>query len=469
MKTIFISIFSGIEVKNLLRTTVARSLLADEAVRLVLLATGGAERAAHFRREFSHPRIIVESVPAYRPCGADALFQTLSFYALNTATTRWRAGLVARSTGRFFHYPFALALHWLLGNSWTIRLLRFCDCLFVRRHLYTELFERYAPRAIVCANLFDAMEVHLLREARARGAATVGYINSWDRVTARSVLRDVPDQFIVFNNFLRDELVRYQAVPHKLISVCGIPQCDSFFRPAALAETAATYGVALRPLRPRAEFLQSIGFSENARFIFYAPMGPSFSESDWDIIDLLLRLERENRLGGARLFVRFPPNDAVNEAELRKRPALHSYLPGVRLSAVRGADWDMPFEDLLRLQETLLYASAVVNYTSSIAIDASIFDKPVVGIHFETHVAADSRRMPTGYYHMEHYRRVISTGAIVLAYSPKELESLIFHLLENPSLQREERARLVRAQCPFADGRSGERIAGVILRVANGL
>ncbi len=469
MKTIFISAFSGIEVKNLLRTGVAARLLADPEVQLVLVTTDEPERVAHYRKEFAHPRIIVAPVPRYRAAGADAFFRALSFLLLRTPTTYWRAGLVGRALRRPFHAFITRALHFVLGRKYAIRLARFLDRVLVCRNDYEDLFVKYSPNVIVCANLFDEKELHLLREAKRRGVPTVGYINSWDKVTARAVLRDLPDQFIVFNETIRGELVVHHAVPRKRIAVCGIPQYDFFFRPNAIAESAALYGQRIRTLRSREEFLRALGLGAGERLVCYAPMGARFSECDFDMIDVLCAFEKDGSMGGAKLFVRFPPNDAVDKTELVRRPNLRCYLPGIRFSAKRGADWDMSFEDMLLLHETLAYASAVVGYASSIAVDAALFGVPFVGVDFETRVVLDSRRAPTEYYKMHHFQKALATGSIALASSPSALADEIARALAHPEERAAARKCLVEMQCAFTDGRASERVAAVISRAARGL
>ena len=62
-----------------------------------------------------------------------------------------------------------------------------------------------------------------------------------------------------------------------------------------------------------------------------------------------------------------------------------------------------------------------------------------------------------------HYKNALDTGAITLVKSKEELISALNSYFLNPSLLKSERARLVREQCAFTDGSSGERIANYLL------
>ena len=58
-KIIFLTIFEGVEAKNLLRTSVLPTLLTDPAVRIVLF-TKSLEKVEYYKKEFSDPRLIYE-------------------------------------------------------------------------------------------------------------------------------------------------------------------------------------------------------------------------------------------------------------------------------------------------------------------------------------------------------------------------------------------------------------------------
>ena len=63
MKTIFITSFEGVETKNVLRTSIFRTLLDDPEIRVVIF-TRDPEHVRYHRQELGeNPRIIYETVP----------------------------------------------------------------------------------------------------------------------------------------------------------------------------------------------------------------------------------------------------------------------------------------------------------------------------------------------------------------------------------------------------------------------
>jgi len=132
-------------------------------------------------------------------------------------------------------------------------------------------------------------------------------------------------------------------------------------------------------------------------------------------------------------------------------------------SEERGIDWDLNFDDLRHLKNTLYHMSLIVCYASSISVDAAIFDKPVININFEIRPNELMVKSPTQFYRMTHYKKALETGGIKMAESSEKLLEWINRYINNPEVDREGRGRLVREQCQFTDGKSGERIGNFIL------
>ncbi|MBI4992214.1 MAG: CDP-glycerol glycerophosphotransferase family protein [Candidatus Harrisonbacteria bacterium] len=438
IKTLFLTIFEGAEARNLLRTSVAPTLLSDPEVRIVLF-TKSPDRVEYYKKEFSDPRLIYEVVAPIKVEGLDKFFAFLKFLLLKTETTDLR-----RSS------RFSLFASWLLARPAVRRMVRFLDYHLVRNSAYSRYFDAYKPDAVLLAHLFDEPEIHLLREAKKRRVKTIGFVNSWDKVTARCILRLLPDKAVVFNDVVKKEMMEHNEMAEKDIFVSGLPQYDSYFMD--------------KNYTSREVFFNKLNLDPRKKLIVYAPLGRTCGESDWDIIDLLYRLRDSGRFGdGADLLVRFQPNDFLDEAELKKRPHLKYDYPGTRFSSTRGIDWDMNAEHLKHLRDTLHHMSLLVCYASSVSIDAAIFDKPIININFETRKPDSFEESSTKYYSFTHYKKALATGGIRLASSEEELVAAIKEYLADSSPDREGRKRLVREQCQFVDGKAGERIGKFIL------
>lgn len=447
MKTIFITIFQGVEAKNILRTDIARILLADPDIRLVCL-TDSEAKASFYRKEFSHERILYEVVPRPSSRGLDSFFLWLKFQMLRTETTALRRTMRYEDKKNPFFYYGGFFLNWFFARPFFLRCARFLDFYLVKNNTFDRYFDAYKPSGVFMAHLFDELEIHLLRAAKKRGIRTIGFINSWDKVTARSIIRLLPNALIVFNDIVKQELMRHDAVNATDVFISGIPQYDPYFKKA--------YG-------SREDFFKKIGVDSQKKLIVYAPMGKAFSGSDWDMIDMLYEQNKGGVLGSdVAILIRFQPNDFIQEEELKKRPWLLYDYPGIRFSAKRGVDWDMSSHDLQHLANTLAHMSLLVCYASSMSIDAAALDKPVINIDFELR-KMPLAKSPTQFYRMEHYKNAIRSGGIRFVREEHELVGWMRRYLEHPELDKEGRKRLVQEQCFYTDGESGKRIGNFIL------
>ncbi len=452
MKTIFITSFEGVETKNLLRTSILSTILRSPDVRIVLF-THTQERVIYHKKEFGEKGIVYEVVPRQRVTGLDRLFQKLKFTLLRTETTDIRRRMKYETDKRFIAYEVTMAANLLFARKFVRLLFRFFDYHLIRNDYYDAYFKKYNPAGVVSANLFDESEVDLVRAAKKRGIKTIGFINSWDRVTARSFLRILPDRTIVFNHIVKDELIRHDHASVKDIFVGGMPQYDHY--------------VARKPLS-RDEFFKKLDIPVSHKLIVYAPVGTVYGNSDWAVMDFLHRLIEEKRFGdNVDMLVRFSPNDSVDQKEIAKRPWIMYDHPGLRFTDERGGDWDMDAHDLAHLADTLNAMSLLVGYASSLAIDVAFFDKPVISLNFEVEKHLTPAQSPTSYQQMVHAKTLRRPGGMRFVQNEQELVLWVKKYLADPKLDHEGRKRLIHEQCVYTDGKSGERIGEFILKELN--
>lgn len=447
MKTIFITIFQGVEAKNILRTDIYKKLVSRKDARLVFFV-GSREKAEYYKKEFSDPKVVYEVVKQNRPVGLNNFFSNLSFKLLNTGTVGLRRKMDLEISGNRIKFIWDLILNKALARPCIRKIVRSLDYCFAQNSVFSEYFDKYNPSVVFLAHLFDDLEISLLKEAKRRGVKTIGFINSWDKLTARNIIRVLPDRFLVFNNIVKEEAKNYADMPEDKIEIVGIPQYD--------------WHINHKPLS-RIDFFAKKGFDLDKKLIVYSPMGKAYSDSDWDIIDLLKSATDDGRIRSAQLFVRFQPNDFIDEAEIKKRDWLVYDTPGVRFSKERGIDWDMSFDDIRGLTDTLANADLFICYASSISIDSAVFNKPAINIDFEVGSKKPMIKSPTHFYKMTHYQNAVKTGGICYPKNSNDLIVSINRYLNNPSIDKEGRSRLVNEQCWRLDGKSGERIANSIL------
>ena len=95
----------------------------------------------------------------------------------------------------------------------------------LRRHLEAERPD------IVLSNLQMQSATRFIVLGRRLGLRTVGYVASWDHTVGKGVIWDGLGRYVVQNDRMRDDLVRYHDVDTGRIVVTGWPQADVFHEP----------------------------------------------------------------------------------------------------------------------------------------------------------------------------------------------------------------------------------------------
>ena len=127
-----------------------------------------------------------------------------------------------------------------------------------------------------------------------------------------------------------------------------------------------------------------------------------------------------------------------------------------------GMDVDFMAENTRHLADTLYHSDVVLNVASTIAIEASIFDTPVINIGFDGQPGPNDVLMKW-HYGSTHFQKVVRSGAVRIAQSGGEMVDLINMYVDDPSTDAAGRRRIVAEQCEFTDGRSAQRVAAEIV------
>ena len=420
-RTIFITLFQGVEAKNILRTSIFKELISHEGIRIVFFVKT-AEKANFYQKQFGHPRVFYEIVAKIKQNFWQRFFGSLKFRLINTATIDWRRKLAFEVHKNYFRFFIGWLLNRLLAHRFIRKVYRLLDMFLVRGSIFKIFFDKYKPAAVISAHPFDDIEASLLREAKRKGVKTFGLANSWDKITGRCALRVLPDKFIVYNDLVKKDAVDYADLPVEDIFIGGVPHYDQHIN---------------HPKSSRASFLERIGGDPGKKVLFYAPLAKRFISSRWSMIDYLQSLIEKGIIENAQLLVRFQPNDFVEMNEIEKRKNIIFDIPGIRFSTHMpigaGIDWDLSQEDIEMLTNSLYHCDILVSYASSLCIDAAIFDKPVVNINFELSVPLSVYRSPTELYKMTHYLNALKTGAIRLVNNSEELITWINKYLKKES------------------------------------
>ena len=282
---------------------------------------------------------------------------------------------------------------------------------------------------------------------------------SWDNLTNKLFPIRRLDRLVVWNATMRREAHELHGYELDEIDIAGPPQFDGYFN----GESRSS----------RADFCRRVGL-DPARRILTLTTIPADAYPRHDIvIDYLLEAMRSGALvAPCDLLVRAHPRDDLRNYD-RYAGTPHVAVEKPFRETARAGDGhsvDVTAENTRHLADTMYHSDVVLNVASTIAIEASIFDTPVVNVAFDQD-DADARPFltsPLRYYSYTHYQQIVRAGAVRIAKSAGEMIDLVNAYLVDPSRDAAGRRRVVTEQCEFTDGRSAERLAGLIVRELTG-
>ena len=309
-----------------------------------------------------------------------------------------------------------------------------------RRYVASALRRRLEDErpAVVLSNLQMQSATPFIGLGRRLGLTTVGYVASWDHTVGKGVIWNELDGYVVQNEAMADDLVRYHDVPRELVAVTGWPQADVFHerRPRAAFDELLR-GYRLDPARPVVTVMGNTPTN--------MPYEGAFFER------LVAWWERSG--ASARFSLLFRPHP--RDREWRERFAAALDRPGAAVQ-------EPSFTDIDVLATILQHTDAVVVNAGTVLLDALVNDRPAVCVLYDEGAPAGeswAEKSVIG----EHYRDVASSGAFHEARSFDEVTAGIERCLDAPGeLAAERRAVTARVVGPV-DGRSAERVVEAIL------
>jgi hypothetical protein len=311
-----------------------------------------------------------------------------------------------------------------------------------RRYVADALLRRLVGDrpAIILSNLQMQSAVPFLVAGRRLDLPLVGYVASWDHTVGKGVISPLLGRYLVQNERMRDDLVRFHGVPRAAIAVTGWPQSDIFHEPRPReAYDAILRGYGLDPARPLVLVMGNTPTNTPHEERFFARLVSWWREAGAD----------------RRFSLLFRPHP--RDSQWRQRFAAAT---GVEGAAVQ----EPSFTDIEVLATLLQHAGCVVTNAGTILLDALVNDRPVVCVLYdEGDDGPPGESWAAKSVIGEHYRDVAESRAFQRAESFAEVVAGIERSLADPGELREERRRVVATVVGTVDGHAAERVVDAML------
>jgi hypothetical protein len=247
-------------------------------------------------------------------------------------------------------------------------------------------------------------QFEVLRAALARGIRTVYAVGSWDHLSSKALIRDMPHRVFVWNETQKTEAVRLHGVPPERVVVTGAQCYDQWF--------------GRQPVRPRAEFCRRVGLEDDRPYLLYVCSALFWgSPVEAEFVRRWVQSLRESAYPELRevgVLIRPHPARMEEWNAIDLSPFEHVTLYGS--NPVDDASKDDYFE-------SLFYSSAVVGLNTSAFLEGAVVGRPV-----HTVLLPEFQENQEGVLHFHYLLTVgggvLQTGRTFEAHHDRLVESL---------------------------------------------
>jgi hypothetical protein len=265
---------------------------------------------------------------------------------------------------------------------WTFRRLE--RALPVRQEV-EALFDRWKPDVLLVTPLlyFGSHQVDYVRCARRRGVGSVLGVGSWDHLTTKGLIHELPDRILVWNELQRTEAVDFHGARRDQVIVTGAQPYDHWF--------------AMRPSTTREEFCARAGLPADRPYLLYLCSSPFIAPYEVDVVRrwiTAIRATRHETLRSVGILVRPHPQNAAQWADVDLSPfGAVSIWPRAGANPI-GADTRRQYYD------SMYHAHAVVGVNTSALIESGIVGRLVYSFH-----VPEFAETQEGTLHFQHLKR----------------------------------------------------------------
>jgi len=272
-----------------------------------------------------------------------------------------------------------------------------------------ELIAREKPDVLLLTPLlyFGSRQVEHVRAAQRVGVPSVLAVGSWDHLTTKGLIHEIPDHVIVWNALQKEEAIELHGVPPDRVVVTGAQAYDHWFD--------------RRSSTSRAEFCARVGLSGDRPYLLYLCSSPFITPHEVGFVRRWVAAVRGSASPALRsvgILIRPHPQNAVQ-------------WNGVDLSEQGAAIWPRaganPIDAAAKAEyfDSMYHSHAVVGVNTSALIESGIVGRRVYSI-----LVDEFSTTQEGTLHFQHLKNV-EGGLLRLAATLEEHTAQVAPTLES--------------------------------------
>jgi len=283
----------------------------------------------------------------------------------------------------------------------------------------------------------DPIDKAVLKYADEKEVPSTLLIHSWDNLPARGFFSSTPNKVLVWNEVMKEQAIKLHGVSSNSIDVIGVPQF---------------YGYKKYEKEISRDLFKSLYglMNDDYKVICYTCSASRVFPDEPLLID---RLIEEYSSKNVYLIIRLHPTERREEYKSKyfNIDNVVIDIPTGNFAASVNNNVKDDKNDILKFVSLMKYSDLVINLASTTTLDAIIFDTPVICIAFNLDETIDaySWNRASDWYDSSHYRYIVDSNAIKVAYNLEDLEMYAKNYLVNPSLDSNKRYQLRNNFCNY--------------------
>jgi len=450
-KTILIPLPHGMQARNLLHTDFIHVLIENN-VKVVLLVP--EYKISYYKSFLNNENIIIDKLEDVRETFVIKKLKNIAMDLLDTDVVRWwLEGRWAEKKKNIKYIRERITIK--LGAYKFLRdLVRWIFSKTVDFDNFNYYFTKYEFDAVVLPDIYNFIDVYLFYAARYANVPCISMIRSWDNIPSRGTCLIDPSNLIVHSEIIKQDAIDILGMHSDNVYVSGMPHYDYYHN--------------YEPSVTREKFLNNLGIPASSKFLLFCEASGSYKPITNEILEILDTSIKNGALPNDLYIVfRYGPSHTSKKKMFYTSDRIIIDRPGMRFERGTKGDWEFSREDMIYMADSMKHASVVLNFCSTMTLDAAALDRPIINLAFDGHTPKDtaySLRIdrPHNIY-VEYFMKAVRAGGTILVKSPKEMIDTINRYIKDESIDREGRKRMVSEQCYKNDGKSGQRAAHYIL------
>lgn len=460
----------GFTTRYLLRSNIF-PILKKSGSRIIILSLAAKER--YFVEEFSGDNVYHElyEPKKYRDKNSKIyqFFTHARLYSFNSKyynnfTSYWRMQYFnSRESISFVKKILDLILRstiFILSRSMVARKIFTNIESLITQEVHRPIFRKYNPDIVITTSMGTLpYDRFIMQEAKKNGSKTVSLILSWDNTTTKGIAGALVDYAVAWTEIMRNELIKYHDLMSNRIFVGGVVQYEEYFKKDNLVT--------------KKDLFKKLDLAMDKKTIFLCLESPTAYKWNPNILRILAEnIKSDEIIQSCQLIVRPHPiyfrtdgKILVYEKdlnELKKIEKEYSFIkfdyPEVLSNCI---SYDMPASETYKLGALLEYSDVLLCFYSSMSIEASIFDTPVINLELY-HKRNLSNKVMANH---THNKRILSTGGVKSVTTRDELIKSINNYLEKPNLDSGGRSLIAEQEVGPNIGFASSKIANYILKL----